>query len=82
MTARDEILQALPGLRAHLGRETFTPAEVIDELQRNGTALAESTIRTHVVSRMCASAPNHHGVVYDDLQRVGPGLYRQNPDRR
>jgi hypothetical protein len=82
MTARDEILRALPGLRARLGRETFTPAEVIAELRRNGTTLAASTIRTHVVSRMCANSPDHHAVVHNDLQRVGAGLYRQNPGRR
>jgi len=28
---------------------------------------AESTIRTHVVSRMCATAPDHPAVVYRDL---------------
>jgi hypothetical protein len=36
-----------------------------------------STIRTHVVSRMCRDAPDHHAVTYDDLERVSPGLYRQ-----
>lgn len=82
MTARDEILRALPGLRARLGRKTFTPAEVIAELQRNGTALAASTIRTHVLSRMCANAPDNRALVYDDLQRVGPGLNRQTQGHR
>jgi hypothetical protein len=36
----------------------------------------ESTIRTHVVSRMCANAPENHAVVYADLERVRPGYYR------
>lgn len=76
MTARDEILAALPTLRARLGRETFTPAEVIAELQTRGTGLAAATIRTHVGSRMCADAPDHHARVYDDLERVERGLYR------
>ena len=38
MTARDEILAALPAVRARTGRETFTPQDVIDELQRRGLA--------------------------------------------
>jgi hypothetical protein len=74
-TARDQILRAV----RHLGgdqRTPFTPRDVIDELHRRGTSLADSTIRTHVTSRMCASAPAHHGTVYADLERVGRGLYR------
>lgn len=77
MTARQEILEALPALRGRLGRDTFTPQDVIDELHRRGTTLSDSTIRTHVVSRMCGDAPDNHAVVYDDLERVGHGVYRQ-----
>lgn len=77
MTARDEILNALPRLRARLGRDDFTPAEMIDELRRAGSAYSDSTIRTHVVSRMCINAPDNHAVVYSDLERIGHGLYRQ-----
>jgi hypothetical protein len=79
MTARDEILVALPRLRARLGRDNFTPAEVIQELRRAGSAYTDSTIRTHVVSRMCANSPDNHAVVFTDLERVEPGRYRQLP---
>ena len=77
MTAREEILAALPAVRARTGRETFTPQDVIGELERRGTTYAESTIRTHIVSRMCANAPDHHGRTYDDLERVESGQYRR-----
>lgn len=77
MTARDEILAALPAVCAHTGRETFTPRDVIDELNRRGTVYKPSTIRTRVVSRMCADAPDHHARTYDDLERVGDGVYRR-----
>lgn len=77
MTARDEILEALPGLRLRLGTDVFTPEDLIEELARQGSSYQPSTIRTHVVSRMCRDAPDHHAVTYDDLERVGPGLYRQ-----
>ena len=76
MTARDEILAALPAIRMRTGRSTFTPQEVVDELASRKSGYAESTIRTHVVSRMCADAPDHHARVYADLERVEHGVYR------
>jgi hypothetical protein len=77
VTARDEILAALPAIRTRLGRETFSPQDVVDELHLRGSGYAESTIRTHVTSRMCRGAPENHARTYDDLERVGSGLYRQ-----
>ena len=77
MTARDDILAALPAVRARLKTDVFAPEDVIEELARRGSHSRPSTIRTHVVSRMCRNAPDHHAVTYDDLERVGPGLYRQ-----
>lgn len=77
MTARDEILDALPALCARIGSQEFSPQDVIDELARCGSPYKASTIRTHVVSRMCADAPDHHARVFDDLLRVAPGLYRR-----
>jgi hypothetical protein len=46
---------------------------VIDELLRTGTRYKPSTIRTHIVSRMCANAPDHHASTYDDPERVADG---------
>lgn len=77
MTAREEILEALPSIEARTADATFSPQDVVDELRRRGSMLAESTIRTHVVSRMCGDAPDHHDVVYDDLERVDHGRYRR-----
>ena len=77
MTARDQILAALPGIEARSADGSFSPQEVVDELRRRGSNLAESTIRTHVVSRMCANAPDNHARTYDDLLRVSDGRYRR-----
>ena len=77
MTARTEILNALPSVEARSADGTFSPQDVIDELRRRGSTLAESTIRTHVVSRMCGDGPDHHQVVYDDLERLSFGQYRR-----
>jgi hypothetical protein len=73
MTARDEILAALPSICARSSDGTFSPREVINELRRRGSAYAASTIRTHVVSRMCANAPDQHARTYDDFERLTNG---------
>lgn len=70
MTARDEILA---GVR-RLPNETFTITDVLREME--GTSYSERTIRTHITSRMCADAPDHHGTTYDDLERLGHDRYR------
>lgn len=75
MTARDEILQAIPAVARSDG--TFTVEAIVSELRRRGSRYAESTIRTHVVSRMCANSPRNHEVTYNDLERLEPGIYRR-----
>jgi hypothetical protein len=76
MTCRDEVLAAFQRLISRTSRQVFSPVEIVREVAAVTSAYRESTIRTHVVSRMCANAPDHHDVVYQDLERVGHGLYR------
>jgi len=78
-TCRDEILDAFQHLSATTGREAFSPAEIVAYLAGAGSRFRRSTIRTHVMSRLCAEAPANHAVVYQDLSRVARGLYRLNP---
>jgi len=75
-TARDEILQACSELKRRLAREVFSVREILDALQAKGTDFSESTLRTHITSRMCGEAPKNHGTVYNDLQRASRGMYR------
>jgi len=77
MTGREEILAASPTVCARTGGDTFTAQDVIEELRRRGTRYKPSTIRTHVVSRMCADSPDHHARTNDDLERVADGYYRR-----
>jgi hypothetical protein len=77
MTARDEILAALPTVAARTLDGTFTPEDVVNELRRRGTRYRESTIRTHIVSRMCTNAPDNHARTYDDIERVSDSRYRR-----
>ena len=74
-TARDEILAAIPAVARPDG--TFTVDALLDELRRRGSVYAESTIRTHVTSRLCANSPGNHVVTYNDLERVERGVYRR-----
>lgn len=78
MTARDEILAALPSVSSSDG--TFTVEQVVRELQRRRSRYAESTIRTHICSRMCANVPDNHATTFNDLIRVAPGIYQRSND--
>ena len=73
-TARSEILEAIPAVQRSDG--TFTLESIVRELRRRKSRYAEGTIRTHVVSRMCANARANHAVTYDDLEKVDTGVYR------
>jgi hypothetical protein len=72
----EQVLAAANDIIARKGVNEFTPDEVVQELNRARSKCSDSTIRTHVVSRCCGNAPNHHAVVYDYFARIGPGLYR------
>jgi hypothetical protein len=74
VTCRDDILAVLPTATEPDG--TFTVEQVVAALRAQGSRYAESTVRTHVTSRMCADTPDHHAHTYDDLTRVDRGLYR------
>lgn len=75
-TCRAEILAAFNRLERRHGRTVFAPADVVQEVLAVTDRYPEQTIRTEIVSRMCAEAPVHHAVAYDDLERVGRGRYR------
>lgn len=76
MTVRDEVLAAARSLGARSEDGTFSLANVISELRRRRSMYEESTIRTHVTSKMCSNGPDHLGTDHDDLVRVGRGRYR------
>jgi hypothetical protein len=73
ISCRDEILEYLTKTKRS---DTFTIQEVIDYMQQQHTKYKESTIRTHITSKMCKNAPDNHAKTYDDLERIGPGVYR------
>ena len=76
MTCRDEILQCAKEVMQRSGLVYFAIPEIINCMAKRGSRFAESTIRTHIVSRMCANAPENHAVTYNDLERTDRGEYR------
>jgi len=63
-------------LTARSADGSFSVQDVVQHLNKQGSKYAESTIRTHVTSRMCADAPDNHATTYDDLTRLDHGRYR------
>ena len=76
MTCREEILVAIREITGGSPSREFSVKEVVVHMQRKKSRYAESTIRTHITSKLCANAPDHHETTYDDLIRVGHGIYR------
>jgi hypothetical protein len=79
MTCRDEILVCAAQVTQRTGQPDFTVQDIIDCMRANGSQYAESTIRTHITSRLCANAPDHHQVTHDDWERTARGTYRLLP---
>lgn len=75
-TCRDEIISAVRTITQQKGDNCFTIGEILDFLKQRNSIYSESTIRTHITSKLCANAPDHHSVVYDDLERIGRGKYK------
>jgi len=75
-TCRDEILDACKAFTTRSGQQGFEIPDIIEYLHDRGTSYADSTIRTHITSRMCVNAPDNHAVTYPDLERLGRGRYR------
>ena len=76
MTCRDEILACVDAMTAGATDGVFHINDVVAQMRRNKTRYQESTIRTHIASKLCANAPDNHGTVYDDLERVERDTYR------
>ncbi len=75
MSCRDQILGAARAVISSSGQNSFSIGDILTEMHRRRSRYADSTIRTHITSRLCDDAPQHHGVVYGDLRRLGRGRY-------
>jgi hypothetical protein len=78
MTIRSEVVKAMNMLEAKTGRDTFSPREIIRQVQSQTSGLHEASLRTHITSWGCANTETGHGGLYPDLFKVDRGLYRLN----
>lgn len=76
MTCREEILGVLQQLSTRRPDGTFSVNEVLDAMQARGSTYKASTIKSHVISKMCRDAPRYHATQYPDLERVAVNTYR------
>ncbi|MFB9991339.1 hypothetical protein ACFFLM_05015 [Deinococcus oregonensis] len=77
MTCRDEILETVNALVKDRTPKTFHISEVVSTMRANKTKYPVSTIRAHISSVMCQSAPKpFERRTYPDFKRVARGRYR------
>lgn len=77
-TCREPILAAAKQITQSKNQNEFTISEVLNYLTKQNTPYKESTIRTHITSKMCSNAPSNHAVTYNDLTRIKPGVNSLN----
>lgn len=76
-TCRDAVLEAFDRLESRHRRKIFNVSEIVKEIVTVTNEFKESTIRTHVTSRLCVQAPPNHFTRYEDLDRIARGQYRR-----
>lgn len=74
-TSREAVLAAFDRLESKHHRKDFDLSEIVEEVLSATHDFAESTIRTHVTSKMCEEAPTNHAMKYADLHRTSRGMY-------
>lgn len=75
-TCREELREAVKVIVEQKGKNEFSPTEAETFMRNNDTQYKVSTIRTHVTSKCCKNAPQHHQTKYDDFERIDKGLYK------
>jgi hypothetical protein len=75
LNCRDQVLAAAIALVHATGINEFTLERLVEAVMDSGAPYKESTIRTHITSRMYANAPKHHGVSYPDFVRTARAHY-------
>ncbi len=76
MTAHKEVLAAAKSIVKKTGKNEFSIEDVIIEMKNSKTTYLESTIRTHIASKLCVNSPPHHNTRYAYFERIEHGKYR------
>ncbi len=78
MPVHDAVLHAVQRLCEESGSFTFNVRDVVRALSH----LDEGSVRTHVASRCCVNAPEHHASRLPYFRRLGRGVYSLEPAYR
>lgn len=76
MSCRDELLTIIRDLVDKRNNNEFTLSEIIHVSKEKNIPYSESTIKTHISSRMCKNSPQNHLVKYEDIERLSRGIYK------
>ena len=76
MTCRDELLLLIKEHINSKGKNEFTLSEIVNLSKDKNLNFSESTIRTHISSRMCINSPQNHQTKYEDIERINRGNYK------
>ena len=76
-TCRHEAVAAFIRLEQRERRVEFHLEEAVSEVWAVTHKYTKATIRTCISSQICANARPNHSIHHNDLERVGPGLYRR-----
>lgn len=71
MAIHQEVLEAARRICRERGERTFRVSDIVQALPH----LNPSSVRTHVVSRCCVTAPRNHPHKWDYFRRTGRGQY-------
>ncbi len=75
-TCREELLTIIKDFVKNKGENKIYLSEIIKLAKEKKINYSESTIKTHISSKMCKNSPQHHQTKYNDLERISRGLYR------
>ena len=76
MTCRDDILAVARELSDAHPSGTFSVQGVLGVLRARQTPYSDADIRRHISVYMCANAVGRHAAQFQDLERVGHGLFK------
>ncbi|GHF61487.1 hypothetical protein HNQ07_004168 [Deinococcus metalli] len=76
MTCRDEILSELQELLKVRPQREFRLGEILRRMAWRNTPYVRVTISNYVTAVMCVNSNAKDGGQYQDLERVGRGVYR------
>jgi len=75
-SCHEEVLEAAKSIVRTKGINKFSPSDIVSYMKRENSLYNDNTIRVHVTSRCCVTAPQRHGKRYEYFERIKRGEYK------